>query len=75
MVWELKLRRAGGSIGVTLPKDLADRFHLEVGDAILAMQTDQGIVLTPYDPRVEKALRFAARGLKRFRHTFRALAR
>jgi hypothetical protein len=32
MVKELTLRRAGGSIGATLPKEMAYRLHLEAGD-------------------------------------------
>ena len=46
----LKLRQAGGSIAATLPKDMAERLHLAAGDTVLAVETDQGILLTPYDP-------------------------
>ena len=53
----LKLRRAGGSIAATLPKDMAERLHLAAGDTVLAVETDQGILLTPYDPLTKDALR------------------
>jgi len=51
MVKDLKLRQAGGSVSATLPKDMADRLHLAAGDHVLAVETNDGILLTPYDPR------------------------
>jgi antitoxin MazE len=75
MVREIKLRQVGGSLGATLPKDMADRLHLAVGDSVLAIETDQGILLTPYDPTVEEALAIAARAAKRYRHALRELAK
>jgi antitoxin MazE len=75
MTRELKLRRVGGSIGATLPKEMAERYHLEVGDSVLAVETERGILLTPYDPKVEKALAIAAKVSKRYRNALRALAK
>jgi putative addiction module antidote len=75
MTRELKLRRVGGSIGATLPKEMAERYHLEVGDRVLALETERGILLTPYDPKVEKALAIAAKVAKRYRNALRALAK
>jgi putative addiction module antidote len=75
MVRELTLRRAGGSIGATLPKDMADRLHLEPGDRVLAIESEGGILLTPYDPAVERALKIARRVSKKYRNALRALAK
>ena len=47
MVREITLRQVGGSIGATLPKDMADRLHLAVGDRVLAVETERGILLSP----------------------------
>lgn len=75
MTREVILRQVGGSIGATLPKDMAERLHLEVGDRVLAVETDRGILLTPYDPTVERALSIAARGARKYRNVLRELAK
>jgi len=75
MVKELTLRQAGGSIGATLPKDMAERLHLSAGDRVLAIETDRGILLTPYDPSTEHALALAARAAKKYRSALRELAK
>lgn len=75
MVRELTLRQVGGSIGATLPKDMAERLHLAPGDRVLAVETDKGILLTPYDPSVERALRIAARAAKKYRNALRELSK
>jgi putative addiction module antidote len=71
----LKLRRAGGSISATLPKDMAERLHLTAGDTVLAIETDRGILLTPYDPQTEEALAIAAQVSGKYRNALRELAK
>ena len=75
MTKELRLRQAGGSVAATLPKDMVDRLNLGVGDRVLAVETEQGILLTPYDPTIAEALDLAAAAAKRYRHALRELAR
>ncbi len=75
MTKEVTLRQAGGSVSATLPKDMADRLRLEAGDRVLAVETDRGILLTPYDPEAERALRVAAKAAKTYRNALRELAR
>jgi putative addiction module antidote len=75
MTRELILRRVGGSIGATLPKDMAERLHLAAGDRVLAVETDRGILLTPYDPTTERALGIAARAARKYRNALRELAK
>jgi putative addiction module antidote len=65
----------GGSIGATLPKDMAERLHLTAGDRVLAVETDRGILLTPYDPTTERALMIAAKAARKYRNALRELAR
>lgn len=75
MTRELILRRVGGSIGATLPKEMADRLHLAAGDRVLAIETEQGILLTPYDPTTERAMAIAARVARKYRNALRELAK
>lgn len=75
MTKEVTLRQAGGSVSATLPKDMADRLRLEAGDRVLAVETDRGILLTPYDPDAERALQVAARAAKKYRNALRELAK
>jgi putative addiction module antidote len=75
MVQEIIVRRVGGSVGTTLPKAMADRLRVEPGDRLLAVETERGILLTPYDPDTEEALAIAARSAKRYRNALRELAK
>jgi putative addiction module antidote len=75
MTKEVTLRQAGGSVSATLPKDMADRLRLEAGDRVLAVETDRGILLTPYDPEADRALKVAAKAAKKYRNALRALAK
>jgi putative addiction module antidote len=75
MTKEVRLRQAGGSVSATLPKDMADRLRLEPGDRILAVETDGGILLTPYDADTDRALRIASKSAKTYRRALRALSK
>ena len=75
MTQDVKLRRAGGSIAATLPKEMADRLRLQAGDTVIAIETERGILLTPYDPETEEALAIAARVGRQYRNALRELAK
>jgi putative addiction module antidote len=71
----VKLRKAGGSIAATLPKDMADRLKLVAGDTVIAIETERGILLTPYDAQIEEALSIAAEVGRTYRNALRELAK
>jgi putative addiction module antidote len=75
MTKEVTLRQAGGSVSATLPKDMADRLRLEPGDRVLAVETESGILLTPYDTDTERALQVAAEAARKYRNALRELAK
>lgn len=69
------LKKIGGSVATVLPKNMLERFNLEAGDEVMVVETDQGILVTPYDPAFEEAMKHYARGAKKFRNALRELAR
>jgi antitoxin MazE len=69
------VRRVGNSLGITLPKTVVDNFHLAEGDQLNVVQTDEGLFLTPFDPKFTDWARAYERTNKRFRNTLKALAR
>ena len=71
---EVTLRQSGGSVSATIPKELARRFHLEPGDRIQAIETEDGILLTPFEPTVQQALALASEAAKQFQPALRELA-
>ena len=75
MIRDINLRKAGGSVAATLPKDMADRFQIHAGDRILAIETDRGILLTPYNPAVAASLAIAAKSARKYRNALRELAK
>ena len=74
MFKRIALRRAGGSVTVTIPKDMAERYHMAAGEGAFAIETDQGVLLTAYDPTFEKAMQVYERGAHRHRNALRELA-
>jgi putative addiction module antidote len=74
MVRRLKLRRAGGSVSAVIPKDALDRLHLAAGDEVFLVETEQGLLLTPYDPTFEQAMIAYGDAAKRYRNALKALA-
>jgi antitoxin component of MazEF toxin-antitoxin module len=55
IVMNVKVRRLGTSIGVTLPETLVERLGIEAGDDMLVMETDGVIYLSPQDPHFQEA--------------------
>jgi putative addiction module antidote len=75
MVQGVKLRRAGGSIAATLPKEMADRLKLAPGDSVIAIEMERGILITPYDSDTEEALSIATEVGRSYRSALRELAK
>ena len=74
MIREITLRQAGGSVTATLPKDIVDRLNLVAGDKVFAIETDDGILLTPFDPSFATAMQAFDDVRRQYRNTLRKLA-
>lgn len=72
---EITMRRMGGSIGATLPKDIVDRMNIREGDRMVVLETADGVLLKPYDPHFERGMKIYERGAREYREVFRELAK
>ncbi|MDI6803793.1 MAG: AbrB/MazE/SpoVT family DNA-binding domain-containing protein [Bacteroidota bacterium] len=69
------IRRVGNSLGITLPKTIIDNYHLDEGDEINIIETEEGIVLSPYNPKFSEWVDAFERTNKKYRNTLNKLAK
>jgi putative addiction module antidote len=70
----LKLTGIGNSVGVVLPKDLLARLRVSKGDRLYAVETPNGIELTPYDPAFATQMDVAETVMREDRDVLKKLA-
>lgn len=75
MIEEVTFRQYGGSLGTTLRRAMTDRLNLGAGDRALAVETEQGILITPYDPDFVRVMEVEERISSRYQNALRELAR
>ena len=75
MIKEITLRQYGGSLGTTLPKAMTDRLNLTAGDKAYVVETEFGILLTPYDAEFLQIMEAEARISRQYQNALRELAR
>jgi putative addiction module antidote len=71
----LKLIKIGTSTGAVLPREMLTRLKVEKGDALYAVETSEGYLITPYDPAIAEQLEAGREFMKEYRDTFKALAK
>jgi len=75
MVATVKLRRIGNSLGLILPKEVADQMHVSEGDTLHVVTDANGAHLTPYDPNFDAAMDAFEQTRRKYRNALRALAK
>ena len=70
----LKIRKWGGSYGITLPRTLLDELGVGEGDLLYPVSTPGGIELSRYDPKFVKALDAADDFMSRYPNAMKKLA-
>lgn len=75
MASTLKLTAVGTSTGVVIPKEMLNRMKVERGDALHVIETPDGYLLTPYDPKIAAQVAMGREFMKEYRDTFKALAK
>ena len=72
---KIKMIRIGTSTGAIFPKETLAKLKVHQGDTLFTVDTPDGVLLTPYDPEVEKQLEAGREFMREYRDTFRALAK
>ncbi len=75
MTSSIKLRKIGNSLGLILPKEVAERLRVGEGDVLHVVTDGDGARLTPYDPQFAAALKAFGRTRRKFRNALHALAK
>ncbi len=75
MMNALRLTSVGTSTGAVIPKEMLSRLKVTKGDTLFAVETPEGYLLTPYDPVIDEQLTKGREFMKRYRDTFKALAK
>ena len=70
----LKITTVGSSAGIVLPKSILERLRVEKGDTLYAIETPNGIELTPYDPEFAEEMEIAEKVMRDNRDLLRKLA-
>ncbi len=71
----VKLRKVGNSYGLTLPKELLEKYNLKEGEALYIVEGQDGFKLSPYDPEFEQWATTFDRTNKKFKNALNELAK
>ena len=74
MVKTLKITRIGNSAGFIFPKEFMERHNLTVGDELSMIDTPDGVLLSPFDPDLDKIKASYDKMSSKYRNTLRKLA-
>ena len=75
MVKKSQIRSIGNSSGATIPKSILEKFNLHDGDDVFIQETENGILISPFDPDFETSLEIYKKGSKKFRNAMKELAK
>jgi putative addiction module antidote len=71
----IKVIQIGTSMGAIFPKEMLAQLKVQKGDTLFTIETPDGVLLTPYDPEIERQLAAGREFMREYRDTFRALAK
>ncbi len=73
-MYELKVRKVGNSLGVTLPAEAARQLQVREGDVLYLTESPQGLRITSYDPNFADSMKAAEEFMSKYRNALRKLA-
>ena len=68
------IRGIGNSAGTTIPKAMLQRYHMAEGDRVHLIETEDGILITPFDPTFAEAMEIYEEGARTYRNAMRELS-
>jgi putative addiction module antidote len=74
-MYKLKVRKIGNSLGFTLPKEALAELDVGEGDELCLTKIKDGLLVTPYNEKFERAMEIMAEGSKQYRNALRELAK
>ena len=74
MTRPLKIRKWGGSYGVTLPRQVLDDLGVVEGDLLYPVRTPNGVELTRFDPEFDQAIEAGKDFMRRYPNLMNKLA-
>lgn len=72
---ELRVRKVGNSLGLTLPGPVAKALGVKEGDRLFLTEAPDGFHITPYDPEFAETMKVAEGFMARYRNALRELAK
>ncbi len=72
---ETTIRSIGNSAGTIIPKAMLDRYRLAEGDRVFLLETDEGILISPFDPDFSEAMEIYREGAEAYPNAMRELAK
>ena len=62
-------------MGITLPKTVIENVHIAEGDELHLVETDEGVIITPFNPKFADWAKAYERTSKKYRNALKALAK
>ena len=75
MAATIKVRKIGNSLGILLPKEVADQLHIAEGDTLHVVTDTTAHTFTPFDPGFNAAMTAFEETRRKYRNALRALAK
>ena len=75
MAAKIKVRKIGNSLGLILPKEVAEQLRVAEDDSVHYVVDRDGLHLTPFDPDFDAAMEAFGETRRKYRNALRALAK
>lgn len=72
---QVTVRQAGGSVSITIPKEIAERVGLQAGDSAIISGDAEEIKIRPYNPDFARIWKLYEEGVRKYQNALRELAK